>query len=67
MGLTVPSASALVRIVMVGFLIAFDGESRRELTASLRNYAVGARGVPHPAGMVRPEPKLVLRQVTRSG
>ena len=52
---------------MVGFLIAFDGESRRELTASLRNYAVGARGVPHPAGMVRPEPKLVLRQVTRSG
>jgi hypothetical protein len=43
----------VVRIVMVGFLIACDGESRRELTASIRNYAVGVRGVPPPIRMVR--------------
>jgi len=45
--------SAVVRIVMVGFLIACDGESRRELTACIRNYAVGVRGVPPPIRMVR--------------
>jgi hypothetical protein len=30
------SASAVVRIVMVEFLIAIDGESRQELTAFVR-------------------------------
>jgi hypothetical protein len=51
--LVASSASAVVRIVMVGFLIACDGERRRELTASIRHYAVGAMGIPHPVRMVR--------------
>src|SRR5258707_10428188 len=50
------SASAVVRIVIVGFLIALTSRAAGELTASIRNYAVGAATSAEPFEQVVADP-----------